>query len=151
MPRVFRSAACSLIARRTRQGWTLIEVLVAVAIMAALSVTAIMSMQRQAASANKQQCMQNLQMLESAKNAWVADHPGKDMNDVTDPKTELSQYIRGGIYNFPGACPGPGKTPYTNPPNSSSTLGMYDPTLPCYCPYHQQQAYATTPTPSPAP
>ncbi|MBV8899415.1 MAG: hypothetical protein JOY92_04805 [Verrucomicrobia bacterium] len=119
------------------------------AIVAALSVAAIMNMQPQAASANRQGCMANLQMLEAAKAAWVADHPGQDMpSNPDDAKTALSQYVRGGIANFPGTCPGPGKTPYTNPPKSSSTLGMYDPTLPCYCPYHQQQAYAT-PTPTP--
>ena len=130
----------------------MIEVLVATAILAALSVTAIMNMQPQAASAKRQQCMANLQILESAKNAWVADHPGQDMpSDPTQAQQQLSQYVRGGINNFPGACPGPGNTPYTNPPNSSSTLGMYDPTLPCYCPYHQQQAYGTTPSPTPTP
>lgn len=111
----------------------MIEVLVATAILAALSVTAIMNMQPQAASAQRQQCMQYLQTIESAKNAWVADHPGQDM--PSDPSV-LTQYLRGG--SIP-TCPG----------NQSTYQNLYDPTQPCTCPYHQQQAYAT-PTPTPA-
>lgn len=110
----------------------MIEVLVATAILAALSVTVILNMLPQVASSKRQQCMGNLQMIESAKSAWVADHPGQDM--PADPSA-LTQYLRGG--NIP-TCPVDGST-YQN---------LYDPTTPCTCTYHQQQAYAT-PTPTP--
>ena len=137
MPRLSHSAARIPGVRRSREGWTLIEILVATAILACLSVTAIMCMTREVASANKRQCLANLQMIESAKNAWVADHPGQDM--PADPSA-LKQYLRGG--SIP-TCPRDGST-YQN---------LYDPTQPttCTCPYHNQQAYDTTPTPTPTP
>ena len=81
--------------------------------------------------------MANLQMIEAAKNSWVADHPGQLMQapgpNNPDP---LVQYIRGGV--VPQTCPANGGSNYSN---------IYDPTQPCTCPYHSQQAYAT-PTPS---
>jgi prepilin-type N-terminal cleavage/methylation domain-containing protein len=133
---------------RLQAGWSLIEVVVTTAIVGTLAVAVIMSMIPQVTSAKRNQCIANLQMIESAKNSWVADHPGQTMvppgPDNPDP---LAQYIRGGV--VPTTCPGDGKTPYTNPPTTTSTAGMYDPTQPCYCPFHQQQAYATPPPSSP--
>jgi type II secretory pathway pseudopilin PulG len=119
---------------RLQAGWSLIEVVVTTAIVGTLGVAIIMSMLPQVTSAKRNQCIANLQMIESAKNSWVADHPGQTMQ--SDP-TALSQYIRGGV--IPQTCPADNTTTYTN---------LYDPTQPCTCPFHQQQAYAT-PTPTP--
>ncbi|MBV9488488.1 MAG: prepilin-type N-terminal cleavage/methylation domain-containing protein [Verrucomicrobia bacterium] len=122
--------------RRHRAGWTLIEVIVTTAILATLGVAIVMSMLPQLGSAQRQQCMANLQMIEAAKNAWVADHPGQAMQ--ADPAA-LGQYLRGGVIP---TCPGNGST-YQN---------LYDPAQPCSCPFHKDQnqrplqAYST-PTP----
>lgn len=118
--------------RRLQAGWSLIEVVVTTAIVGTLGVAIVMSMIPQVTSAKRNQCIANLQMIEAAKNSWVADHPGQTMQN--DP-TALSQYIRGGV--VPQTCPASSSTAYTN---------LYDPTQPCTCPFHQVQAYAT-PTP----
>ncbi|MBV9997676.1 MAG: type II secretion system protein [Verrucomicrobia bacterium] len=137
------SCAGTQSARRTREcrlqaGWSLIEVVVTTAIVGTLGVAIVMSMIPQVTSAKRNQCMANLQMIESAKNSWVADHPGQTMlvPSSTNPDP-LAQYIRGGV--VPQTCPSS---------NSSGYSSVYDPTQPCTCPFHQQQAYAT-PTPSP--
>ena len=130
--------------RRRQAGWSLIEVVVTTAIVGTLGVAITVSMLPQIASTKRNQCMANLQMIESAKNSWVADHPGQTMivpSTPGGPDDPLVQYIRGGV--VPNTCPGNGSTAYTN---------VYDPTQPCTCPYHQKQAYATpTPTPPPTP
>lgn len=131
--------------RHFQAGWSLIEVVVTTAIVGTLGVAVVMSMMPQIATSQRNQCMANLQMIESAKNSWVADHPGQAMatppvpNGTDDP---LVQYIRGGTIP---SCPR----------DQSTYLNLYDPTKPatCTCPYHkdqygnQLQAYPT-PTPS---
>jgi type II secretory pathway pseudopilin PulG len=125
---------------RLQTGWSLLEVVVTTAIVGTLGVAVICSMLPQIATSKTNQCMANLQMIEAAKNAWVADHPGQAMSTPSAPggsDDPLISYIRGGIIP---ACPSGGT--YQN---------VYDPTKPCICPSpspgpgHGLQAY---PTPS---
>ena len=147
MSRVGVDAAKRNRACRPRAGWSLIEVVVTTAIVGTLGVAIVTSMTHEVASSQRNQCKANLEMIEAAKNSWVADHPGQKIVPPAGPNDQdpLAQYIRGGV--VPKTCPVDGEA-YTNLPNSNSnsTAGMYDPAQPCYCPYHQQQAY---PTPTP--
>ncbi|HEY0789543.1 MAG TPA: type II secretion system protein [Chthoniobacterales bacterium] len=126
--------------KKAQRAFTLIEMIVAVAIAASIGVAVVTSMNSQIASTKKNQCMANLQMIESAKNAWVGDHPGQTMptppftGTVTDP---LVPYLRGGNVpscpSLPSPSPSPSATPtYTN---------VYDPTNATKCTFHNQQAY----------
>ncbi len=104
---------------RSRIGWTLLEVIVSVSIMATLATAAIMTFTTQIASAQKNQCKANMQIVESAKNAWVADHPGQSM--ATDGSS-LKPYLRN--QTLP-TCP-----------NSSGKYTYGDATTACTCSIH---------------
>src|SRR5437764_1153094 len=97
MTHAIRIRAVATVCLRRQRGFTLIEVIVACAIMACIGVAVIMGMNSQVVSAKKNQCMANLQMIESAKNAWVADHPGVAMPTPSGGTDPLSQYVRGGV------------------------------------------------------
>jgi prepilin-type N-terminal cleavage/methylation domain-containing protein len=116
--------------RNRQNGWTLIELIVVAAILAILGVAITAALTPEIQSAKKNECFGNLQMIESAKNAWVSDHPGQSM---TGQSSQLIQYLRGG--QIP-TCPS-SATPY---------LYLDDPSKPVTCTTHNQQAF---PTPTP--
>ncbi|MFZ5925248.1 MAG: prepilin-type N-terminal cleavage/methylation domain-containing protein [Bacillota bacterium] len=60
-----------------RRGFTLVEMLIVLAIIAILAAIAVPSFSRLTRSAKARACAENVRMIETAAQAWAADHNGE--------------------------------------------------------------------------
>lgn len=93
---------------RRRAGFTLVEILIVVAIIGILVAVALPAFMKSRAQARKQVCIENLSQIESAKQQWGLENGKKD----GDPPSEAdligdTRYIKkmpqcpgGGTYEF---------------------------------------------------
>jgi len=84
--------------------FTLLELLVVVALIALLTALAVPGYRRYLESSRGQRCSANILLLETAKDSFVADHPGQAIASPDD----LVPYLK---YGLPG-CPSGGS--YSN-------------------------------------
>jgi len=119
-------------ARPYRLGFSLIEMLVVVTIIAAIAAlvtTAVMSALQQQ---NARVCLNNMLTIEAAKDEYIRDHPGATSID----KAAFAQYFRFGIPR----CPDNQSQDYQN---------LYSLTQQVYCTVHPQNQQKLSAAPSP--
>jgi prepilin-type N-terminal cleavage/methylation domain-containing protein len=108
--------------QKRRSGFTLIEIMIVVAIIGLLAAIAIPNYVKARGSAQTNACIKNLQQIDGAKERWALENK-KSAGSVVDT-TEVTAYIKGqttpvcpasGTYSFnaldtPPGCSVPGHT-----------------------------------------
>jgi len=80
--------------------FTLLELLIVVTLIAILTALAVPGFRRYLESSRGQRCSANILLLETAKDSFIADHPGQPIGSADD----LSLYLK---YGLP-VCPSGG-------------------------------------------
>lgn len=120
-----------------RAGFTLVEIMIVVAIIGLLAAVAIPNFVKARQTAQRNACVQNLKQIDGAKEQWALENKKATGDAIV--KDQVDNYIKGGA----PSCPGSGTYTYGN-------VGT-DPT--CSVPTHVLPTSASTSitTGSPAP
>src|SRR5260370_33187198 len=78
---------------RSKGGWTLFEILVALAVAATIAGAVALGIQEPMKEAKGKQCATNLAMIEGAKDEFSRDNPGVALTSID----QLKPYLRYGI------------------------------------------------------
>ena len=91
-----------------RSGFTLIEIMIVIAIMGLLMAIAVPNLVKARITSQKTACIKNLQMIDGAKETWALEAK----RDRSDPvvNADVNNYIKGGE----PICPGGGTYAYNN-------------------------------------
>jgi prepilin-type N-terminal cleavage/methylation domain-containing protein len=100
---------------RTRQGtsgFTLVEIMIVVAIIGLLAAIAIPNFVKARQTAQRNACISNLRMIDGAKESWALENRAASGGAVTEEgPTGVNSYIKG---NARPVCPGGGTYTYGN-------------------------------------
>jgi prepilin-type N-terminal cleavage/methylation domain-containing protein len=105
---ITRKGAMNLSLSSRRRGFTLVEILIVVAIMGVILAIALPAFMKSRAQARKQTCIENISQIESAKQQWGLETGKKDgdvpseadlIGDTKYIKT-MPQCAGGGTYDF---------------------------------------------------
>ncbi|MGH7952611.1 MAG: type II secretion system protein [Limisphaerales bacterium] len=87
---------------RKKAGFTLVEIMIVVAIIGLLAAIAIPNFVRARATAQANACINNLRQIDGAIQQWALENGKKSSDTVTYPD-DVSPYIK---LNANGSCPG---------------------------------------------
>ena len=79
--------------RLNRKGFTLVEIMIVVAIIALLAAIAIPSFLKSRQESRKSSCINNLRLIEHAKQQWATTN-GKTQTDTPDLDADIVPYIK---------------------------------------------------------
>jgi prepilin-type N-terminal cleavage/methylation domain-containing protein len=85
------------------QGFTLVEIMIVVAIIGLLAAIAIPNFVRARSTSQKNACINNLRQIDGAKQQWALEN--KAVDSSTPGNTDISPYLKG---NVMPACPANG-------------------------------------------
>ena len=80
--------------KMNKKGFTLVEIMIVVAIIGLLAAIGIPSFQKARAGSRKNACINNLRQIESAKEQWAMENNGVAGQSVTT--ANAGEYIKGG-------------------------------------------------------
>jgi prepilin-type N-terminal cleavage/methylation domain-containing protein len=105
-----------------QSGFTLVEIMIVVAIIGLLAAIAIPNFVKARGTAQKNACINNLRQIDGAKEQWALENKKSAGSAISDT-TVIDAYIKGGA----PACPGGGSYTYgnvdANPTCSLSSAG----------------------------
>ena len=76
-----------------KSGFTLVEIMIVVAIIGLLAAIGIPSFQKARSSSREKSCLNNLRMIDSAKEQWAMESNAADV--ATPVATDVDDYIKG--------------------------------------------------------
>ena len=91
---------------QSRAGFTLVEIMIVVAIIGLLAAIAIPNFLKARTSSQSSACLSNLRIIDSAKQQWAMD--SKKVSTDTPSPTQLMAYIGHGTATALPACPAGG-------------------------------------------
>jgi prepilin-type N-terminal cleavage/methylation domain-containing protein len=95
------------IVRKVRSGFTLVEIMIVVAIIGLLAAVAIPNFVNARTKAQRTACISNLKLIEGAKEYWALER--KKVNGDAVVEAEVNEFIKG---NQKPECPGGGTYDY---------------------------------------
>lgn len=90
-------------------GFTLVEIMIVVAIIGLLAAIAIPNFVKARTAAQKNACVQNLRQIEGAKELWAVENKKTEGASTAGSETAVNAFLRGG--DTP-VCPGGGTYTY---------------------------------------
>jgi prepilin-type N-terminal cleavage/methylation domain-containing protein len=81
--------------KRKTQGFTLVEIMIVVAIIGLLAAIAIPNFVRARATSQKNGCINNLRQIDGAKQQWALENNAVDTS--TPQNTDISPYLKGNV------------------------------------------------------
>lgn len=91
--------------KNMKQGFTLVEIMIVVAIIGLLAAIAIPSFQKSRDTTRKNSCISNLRQIDSAKEQWAVENDKNDGDAVVDAEVnafikEVPECKAGGTYTY---------------------------------------------------
>ena len=94
----------------SKSGFTLVEIMIVVAIIGLLAAIAIPNFVKARGTAQKNACINNLRQIDGAKEQWALENKASAGTDTSSKTAEIETYIKGGAPK----CPGGGSYTYGN-------------------------------------
>jgi prepilin-type N-terminal cleavage/methylation domain-containing protein len=93
-----------------KAGFTLVEIMIVVAIIGLLAAIAIPNFVKARTTAQKNACINNLRQIDGAKEQWALEKKKSAGTDTSSSTAEINEYIKGGTPK----CPAGGAYTYGN-------------------------------------
>jgi len=87
--------------KKMKQGFTLVEIMIVVAIIGLLAAIAIPSFMKNRQQSQKNSCINNLRLIEHAKEQWAMETGASTGSAVADKEAGVIAYIKGGAPKCP--------------------------------------------------